>query len=176
MPANLQGMWNNNIDGPWRVDYHNNINLQMNYWPATCTNMLECYQPFIDYVRGLVKPGERTAQAYYGARGWTAEVSTNEYCLSTDLVKYDIARFGGSQGVYIPGNYIDSSYTQDNILFFDWEEEKGTTIKRCPYDVVKENILKIADVGSYYESDGVEGALQEIGSTLNGLKELLADI
>ncbi len=34
LPANLQGIWHNNVDGPWRVDYHNNINLQMNYWPA----------------------------------------------------------------------------------------------------------------------------------------------
>ena len=34
MPANLQGLWHNNLDGPWRVDYHNNINIQMNYWPA----------------------------------------------------------------------------------------------------------------------------------------------
>lgn len=34
MPANLQGIWHNNVDGPWRVDYHNNINIQMNYWPA----------------------------------------------------------------------------------------------------------------------------------------------
>ena len=49
----------------------------MNYWPATNTNLLECFTPFVDYVRSLVKPGERTARAYYGARGWTAEVSTN---------------------------------------------------------------------------------------------------
>ena len=38
LPANLQGIWHNNVDGPWRVDYHNNINLQMNYWPACSTN------------------------------------------------------------------------------------------------------------------------------------------
>lgn len=39
MPANLQGLWHNNTDGPWRVDYHNNINIQMNYWPACPTNL-----------------------------------------------------------------------------------------------------------------------------------------
>lgn len=42
LPANLQGMWHNNLDGPWRVDYHNNINIQMNYWPAGPTNLSEC--------------------------------------------------------------------------------------------------------------------------------------
>lgn len=64
MPANLQGIWHNNIDGPWRVDYHNNINIQMNYWPACSTNLDECMLPLIDFIRTLVKPGEKTAQSY----------------------------------------------------------------------------------------------------------------
>ena len=42
MPANLQGIWHNGTDGPWHVDYHNNINLQMNYWPALSTALEEC--------------------------------------------------------------------------------------------------------------------------------------
>ena len=71
MPANLQGMWHNNLDGPWRVDYHNNINIQMNYWPACSANLSECTWPLIDFIRSLVKPGEQTAQAYFNARGWT---------------------------------------------------------------------------------------------------------
>ena len=49
MPANLQGIWHNNVDGPWRVDYHNNINIQMNYWPACSTNLNECVLPLIDF-------------------------------------------------------------------------------------------------------------------------------
>lgn len=59
MPANLQGIWHNNVDGPWRVDYHNNINIQMNYWPACSTNLNECVLPLIDFIRTLVKPGRR---------------------------------------------------------------------------------------------------------------------
>ena len=58
LPANLQGMWHNNVDGPWRVDYHNNINVQMNYWPACPTNLSECEQPLIDFIRMQVKPGK----------------------------------------------------------------------------------------------------------------------
>lgn len=42
LPANLQGFWHNNVEGPWRIDYHNNINLQMNYWLACPTNLSEC--------------------------------------------------------------------------------------------------------------------------------------
>ena len=49
-----------------RVDYHNNINLQMNYWPACSTNLSECMKPLIDFIRTLVKPGEKTARAYFG--------------------------------------------------------------------------------------------------------------
>lgn len=85
MPANLQGMWHNNLDGPWRVDYHNNINLQMNYWPACTTNLSECTWPLIDFIRSLVKPGEKTAQAYFNARGWTASISANIFGFTAPL-------------------------------------------------------------------------------------------
>ena len=79
MPANLQGIWCNKIKGPWNTDYHNNINIQMNYWPANLTNLDECMPPMVDYIRALEKSGERVARAYYDARGWTAEISSNIY-------------------------------------------------------------------------------------------------
>ena len=85
MPANLQGLWHNNLDGPWRVDYHNNINIQMNYWPACSTNLSECTWPLIDFIRSLVKPGEKTAQAYFNARGWTASISANIFGCTAPL-------------------------------------------------------------------------------------------
>lgn len=85
MPANLQGLWHNNLDGPWRVDYHNNINIQMNYWPACSTNLSECTWPLIDFIRSLVKPGEKTAQAYFNARGWTASISANIFGFTAPL-------------------------------------------------------------------------------------------
>ena len=85
MPANLQGIWHNNLDGPWRVDYHNNINIQMNYWPACSTNLDECMLPLIDFIRGLVKPGEKTAKAYFNARGWTASISANIFGFTAPL-------------------------------------------------------------------------------------------
>ena len=79
MPANLQGIWCNKLKGPWNTDYHNNINIQMNYWPANPVNLDECLPPLVDYIRSLEKPGRKVAQAYYGARGWTAEISSNIY-------------------------------------------------------------------------------------------------
>lgn len=91
LPANLQGMWHNNVDGPWRVDYHNNINLQMNYWPALSTNLTECAEPLTDFIRLLEKPGERTAKAYWGARGWAAGISANIFGFTAPLEGADMS-------------------------------------------------------------------------------------
>ena len=84
-------MWHNNVDGPWRVDYHNNINLQMNYWPALPTNLTECAEPLTDFIRLLEKPGERTAKAYWGARGWAAGISANIFGFTAPLEGADMS-------------------------------------------------------------------------------------
>ena len=90
LPANLQGIWHNGIDGPWNVDYHNNINIQMNYWPSCSANLPECAEPFFEYVRSLVRPGERVARSYYGARGWTASISGNPFGFASPLTSEDM--------------------------------------------------------------------------------------
>ncbi len=78
LPANLQGLWNNSNNPPWRSDYHSNINIQMNYWPAEPTNLPECAIPFFDYVNSLrgVR-GEATRQHYPNVRGWTVQTENN---------------------------------------------------------------------------------------------------
>lgn len=91
LPANLQGMWHNGVDGPWHVDYHNNINLQMNYWPACMTHLEECALPLIDFIRTLVEPGKKTAQAYFNARGWTASISGNIFGFTAPLTDKDLS-------------------------------------------------------------------------------------
>ena len=112
MPANLQGIWHNNIDGPWRVDYHNNINIQMNYWPACSTNLDECMLPLIDFIRTLVKPGEKS---YFGARGWTASISANIFGFTTPLESQDMSwNFNPMAGPWLATHvweYYD--YTKD---------------------------------------------------------------
>jgi len=70
LPANLQGVWNEHMNAPWNSDYHTNINLQMNYWPAEVCNLAECHVPLFDYMDSLVPSGERTARVHYGCRGW----------------------------------------------------------------------------------------------------------
>ncbi len=70
MPANLQGLWNERMNAPWNSDYHTNINLQMNYWPAQVCNLAECHLPLFDYMDSLVESGEHTAEVHYGCDGW----------------------------------------------------------------------------------------------------------
>ncbi len=77
LPANLQGIWCNEMVPAWNSDYHYNINFQMNYWPSGPTNLLECQQPFIKYTDSLRQPGAITAKAYDNARGWTCHLSGN---------------------------------------------------------------------------------------------------
>lgn len=79
LPANLQGVWNNSTNAPWGADYHVNINLQMNYWPAETTNLSETTGPLFDYVDALVPPGEVTAQEMFDNRGWVVHNETNPY-------------------------------------------------------------------------------------------------
>jgi alpha-L-fucosidase 2 len=69
-PANLQGIWNWQFYAPWNADYHTNINIQMNYWPAEVCNLAECHQPLFDFMDRLVEPGSHTAKKLWGARGW----------------------------------------------------------------------------------------------------------
>jgi alpha-L-fucosidase 2 len=78
LPANLQGLWNNSNNPPWRSDYHSNINIQMNYWPAEPTNLSECAIPFFDYVNNLrgVRT-EATREHYSNVRGWTVQTENN---------------------------------------------------------------------------------------------------
>jgi len=77
LPANLQGIWANQIQTPWNGDYHTDINVQMNYWPADVTNLSECYDPLIRLIASVVTPGEKTAAVQYRAKGWVIHPITN---------------------------------------------------------------------------------------------------
>jgi alpha-L-fucosidase 2 len=71
-PANLQGLWNDQMRPPWSANWTININAQMNYWPAEVTNLAECHEPLIEFIRDLSINGRRTAEVNYGARGWVS--------------------------------------------------------------------------------------------------------
>ncbi|SOD62319.1 alpha-L-fucosidase 2 [Streptomyces zhaozhouensis] len=79
LPANLQGVWNDSTAPPWGADYHVNINLQMNYWPAHVTHLAETVEPLHTFVDALRAPGRESAALLFGARGWVVGNETNPY-------------------------------------------------------------------------------------------------
>jgi alpha-L-fucosidase 2 len=77
LAANLQGIWCDGLQAAWNSDYHSNINVQMNYWPAEVTNLSECAEPLFDLIEYMREPGRRTARVQYGASGWVTHTITN---------------------------------------------------------------------------------------------------
>ncbi|MDH7463198.1 glycoside hydrolase family 95 protein [Chitinophagaceae bacterium 26-R-25] len=77
LSANLQGIWVNKIQTPWNGDYHIDINVQMNYWPAEVTNLSDCHMPLINLIESLVEPGSGTAKIQYNMHGWCVHPITN---------------------------------------------------------------------------------------------------
>ncbi|MEX1049747.1 MAG: glycoside hydrolase N-terminal domain-containing protein [Akkermansiaceae bacterium] len=77
LPAHLQGKWNVEMDPQWACDYHTNINLQMNYWPAEVANLSETHGALIDYIVSLQKPGRQSAKDFFNARGWIVNTMNN---------------------------------------------------------------------------------------------------
>jgi alpha-L-fucosidase 2 len=79
LPANLQGIWNKDMKAPWNSDFHTNINLQMNYWPAEVCNLPETGEILARFVIRLTVPGAVTAREMYGTGGWTMHHLTDPF-------------------------------------------------------------------------------------------------
>ncbi len=76
-PANLQGIWNEEVDPPWGSKYTANINLQMNYWLPAPANLPQCIEPLVEMAEELAEAGRETAQVHYRARGWVMHHNTD---------------------------------------------------------------------------------------------------
>lgn len=85
LPANLQGLWNDNVRPEWACDYHSNINVEMNYWGVETANLPECHLPLIQYFASsadLSREASRQAfktQTGGPVRGWTVRTSQNAF-------------------------------------------------------------------------------------------------
>ena len=93
-PANLQGTWCAYDSSPWGCDYHHNINVQMNYWPAHAANLAECFEAYDDYASAYMPQARKNADKYIlqnyperfpcrGACGWTIGTAASLYSIST---------------------------------------------------------------------------------------------
>jgi alpha-L-fucosidase 2 len=78
-PANLQGIWNVDMDPAWEGKFTTNINVQMNYWPAEASGLPECVEPLTKMVEELSETGKKVAKIEYGAGGWVFHQNTDQW-------------------------------------------------------------------------------------------------
>jgi alpha-L-fucosidase 2 len=69
LPPNLQGKWNESLDPPWQADYHHDVNLQMNYWPAEPGNLAFATGSLFRHCERFVPHGRKVAHDLYGCNG-----------------------------------------------------------------------------------------------------------
>lgn len=86
IPANLQGLWNIQLEAPWRSNYTVNINLEENYWPAEVSNLGELSEPLFTLMGNLAENGKYTARNYYGVnRGWCSSHNTDCWAMANPV-------------------------------------------------------------------------------------------
>ncbi|MDX8142420.1 glycoside hydrolase N-terminal domain-containing protein [Lentzea sp. BCCO 10_0061] len=109
-PANLQGIWNDQMAPSWDSKYTINANLPMNYWPADTTNLGECLQPVFRMINDLTVTGARTAQLQYNARGWVTHHNTDAW-RGSSVVDFAAAGMWQTGGAWL------STLVWDHYLF-----------------------------------------------------------
>lgn len=108
--ANLQGIWNNQLNAPWDGKYTININTEMNYWPAQTCNLAETEEPLVQLIKDLSQTGKQSARLMYGAQGYMAHHNTDIWC-STGMVD------GATWGIWPHGAGWLSTYLWERYLF-----------------------------------------------------------
>jgi len=83
--ANLQGIWNDDMNPAWDSKYTTNINLQMNYWPVESANLSECTQPLIQFMKTITDEGAKVAKEHYNARGWVLHQNTDQWMVAAPM-------------------------------------------------------------------------------------------
>ena len=179
LPANLQGVWNKDMNPAWDSKYTININTQMNYWPAEICNLSECHKPLFELIKRMVPNGQKTAKTMYNCRGFVAHHNT------------DIWGDTAVQDHWIPGSYwvmgaawlcthlwIHYEFTQDKdflkeafpimreaaLFFLDFLIEDKGYLKTCP---------SVSPENTYILPNGVKGAVTA-GATMDN--QILRDL
>ena len=109
-PANLQGIWNDNMNPSWDSKYTTNINTEMNYWPAESGNLSDCVEPLIKMVKELTDQGAQVAKAHYGAKGWV-------FHQNTDLWRVAAPMDGPTWGTFTVGGAWLTNLLYEHYLY-----------------------------------------------------------
>lgn len=134
LPANLQGIWTEKLNSPWNADFHTNINLQMNYWPAEVTNLSDVHQPMLTLMDSLLRRGQITAKKVFGCNGAVFGHATDIWYMTSPI--------GGlSYGFWPLGSGWCATHLWEHYLFTkdkNWLATKG-------YPVLKQYAMFYAD-------------------------------
>ncbi len=114
-PANLQGIWNSDMNPAWDSKYTTNINTEMNYWPAASGNLSECFEPLTTMVKELTDQGSQVAREHYGAGGWV-------FHQNTDLWRVAAPMDGPCWGTFTVGGAWLTNQLYDHYLYTQEEE------------------------------------------------------
>jgi alpha-L-fucosidase 2 len=133
-PANLQGIWNDNLNPPWDSKYTCNINTEMNYWPAEPVNLADCAEPLFDALGELMVSGREVARAHYNARGWVLHHNF-------DLWRGTAPINASDHGIWVSGGAWLCTHLWDHYLF---SGDKDFLARRA-YPVMKEAALFFVD-------------------------------
>lgn len=126
-PANLQGVWNESTSPSWGSKYTININTEMNYWPATTANLLECAVPLYKKIKSMVTPGKETARIHWGSdKGWVAHHNTDLWNRTAPI--------DGAWGLWPTGAAWLSTHLWEHYLF-----TQDKTFLADYYPVMKES-------------------------------------
>ncbi|MGN6554119.1 MAG: glycosyl hydrolase family 95 catalytic domain-containing protein [Verrucomicrobiota bacterium] len=121
-PANLQGIWNEEMNPKWDSKYTININTEMNYWPAEPGNLAECAEPLFRMVDELAETGAKVAKLYYGCDGWVTHQNT-------DLWRAGAPMDGANWGAFTVGGAWLSTHLWEHQLF---EPDRKTLAAHYP--------------------------------------------
>jgi len=138
LPANLQGLWNNSNNPPWRCDYHSDVNVQMNYWFVDAANLGECFLPLSEWLYSVIPVRRDATKQEFGTRGW--------------MTRSENGIFGGATYHWVPG---DAAWIAQNI----WDHYAFTMDRRYletrAYPILKE----LCEFWEDYLKEGTGGAL-----------------
>jgi alpha-L-fucosidase 2 len=133
-PANLQGIWNDQLNPPWDSKWTTNINTEMNYWPAEVTNLSECHQPLFDLLDEVAESGRKTAKVHYGCRGWVLHHNT-------DLWRGTAPINASNHGIWVTGGAWLCQHLWEHYLFTGDKK----FLKMRAYPIMKEAAMFFVD-------------------------------
>jgi len=134
LPANLQGIWNCHDVSPWGSGYWHNINVQMNYWPAFNTNLIETFESYVDFFNAFLEKAQKYADEYikkHNPENFKEGKGENGWAIGTACYPYTISSPGGHSG---PGTGGLTSKLFWEYYDFTRDEE---ILRNCTYPILE---------------------------------------